>query len=247
MQKFSEKTMRILGIFRVELKRFSRVLLCFRIPPFSSCRCVASSKSAFGFWSLPRSNPKSASTYCPRISSIAPPMQASFTLLPLWYVLCHPPLEPVSTSFSCVYKPAKCSSVSVVFLPCLLLPSIRCATLRLVLCLFLFLCRTCSCTSISIHHRTSFVSICAISLPPPSFHQFPLILYYLPHPPPPFGLRSFLFTSVEAMHIILIPSFPFYPLFLSSHSPQSCSIIPRARILFHLSRSYEYANQPFLD
>jgi len=212
--------MRTQDIFRVRLKRFSRGFLCFRIPP--SPLVVASTRH-FVFLVTILTNPKSTSTCCrPRISSIAHPMQASFTLLPLWYVLCHPPLEPVSTSFSCVYKPAKCSSVSVVFLPCLLLPLIRCATLPLrVLCLFLFLCRTCSCTSTSIHHRTSFVSICAISLPPPSFHQFPLILYHLPRPYP---LSVF---AVSCLHLskpctlflfllfLFIPSF--FPVTLRNH------------------------------
>ena len=96
-------------------------------------------------------------------------------LPPPWYILCHrsfhlPPHWNWCPCASPVYIKSSSalplSSVSVVLLPCLLLPMIYRAFPLFIFCLFLFLCCACSCTLIGIRttHRAGFVSICTISL-----------------------------------------------------------------------------------
>lgn len=103
------------------------------------------------------------------------------------------------------------SSVSVVLLLCLLLPTISRAFL-FSLCLF-----SISMSYLFMHfyrhtatHRASSVFICAV-FPRPCFRQFypPTTLSHLPHPLPLLVFLSF--ATVETVHIIPIPS--------SSHPP----------------------------
>jgi hypothetical protein len=226
--------MRTLGIFRIKFKWFRGFCSVFRsLPQFAFCPHVNSSNSAFGFWSPIQKKKKNfdlsssadlAPHRTPYVNLFRP---FRFGMPPLFSFATLPHRNRCPRALLVYIKPSSTLpslSVSVVLLPCLLSSTIHRAFIPHVLCLFLFLCRACLCTLIGIRttHRASSVSICAI---PRTYPATSLTR-------PPFGLRSAFFTSAEAVHIILIPSIFF---FLSSHSPQSCSITSEAHILFHLT------------
>jgi hypothetical protein len=107
------------------------------------------------------------------------------------------------------------------------------------LCLFLSLCRTCSCTLIDVHdtHRTCFVSWCA---------YFPYLSFAPPRPPPSPPPSFLVCICWHRAHY----SYPFSP-FISiiSVASQSCSITSKAHtsFIFFSLPSYGYDNQGLLD